>query len=291
MLGGILDTIRSFFKSVKKEKVYDYVDYLFNHINSSLLPSIETIIKSKNLPDVKNNKFFPMIYKGLNFRTNDNYKALEELRAIFVDISKQEGNIRKLVDDSLPDVITNKAMRVKDAAIISLIRDLTSITSYTLDLLYYIIVDETVSELPRIKFKRIQEGAATYVTLLNTYKNIKKYVKSFDNISTEVIELKSDVEKDIALIEQVVGNTGGVVPIPTQNFVYNPIYHFRMWLIDKEVQRYEALKVKKEMIELKIHELQLEQQGDVDRDLSNQIHYYENKLAGIEYKIEKIENN
>lgn len=292
MLGGIIDTIKGFFRTVKKEKIYDYIDYLFNHINSTLLPAFDTVIKSKNLDAVKQNKFFPIIYKGANIKAVDNYKALEQLREIFVEISKQEGNIRKLVEENIPEVITNKAMRIKDAAILTVIRDLTSMLSYTLDLLYYIIVDESVSDLPKIKFKRIKEGVATYVTLLNTYgKDFKKYIKDIENVSTEVIEVKENLEKDMALLEKVVGNTGKMIMIPAQNFVGNPIYHIRMWLVDKEIALYEGLKVKKEMVELKIHELQLEQQGGSDKDLRKQIEYYENKLANIEYKIEKIEQN
>ena len=291
MISSLVDTIKGFFTNLKKDKVISYVDYLFNHINASVIPAFDTIIKSKNLEAVKKNKFLPMIYRAANIKASDNYKALEQLRAIFVEISEQESKIVKLVND-LPDVMTSKAMKMKDAAVVTILRDLTSMTSYTLDLLYYIIVDESVSDLPKIKFKRIQEGMANYVSLLNAYgKNFKKTIEDVKNVSDEVIEVRENIEKDMALLEQVASNTGKLVNLPTRNFVGNPIYHFRMWLVDKEVQNYEALKVKKEMIELKVHELQLEQQGSRDKDLSKQIAYYENKLAGIEYKIEKFENS
>ena len=139
MISSLVDTIKGFFTNLKKDKVISYVDYLFNHINASVIPAFDTIIKSKNLEAVKKNKFLPMIYRAANIKASDNYKALEQLRAIFVEISEQESKIVKLVND-LPDVMTSKAMKMKDAAVVTILRDLTSMTSYTLDLLYYIIV-------------------------------------------------------------------------------------------------------------------------------------------------------
>ena len=62
-----------------------------------------------------------------------------------------------------------------------------------------------------------------------------------------------------------------------------------MWLIDRDIAKLEALKDKKRLIELRIMELKIEEKSGEDGDLSKQIEYYEDKLANIEYKIEKLE--
>jgi hypothetical protein len=62
-----------------------------------------------------------------------------------------------------------------------------------------------------------------------------------------------------------------------------------MWLVDREMDKYESLKDTKKLIELRINELKLKERETRDPKLEKQIEYYEDKLASIEYEIKNIE--
>lgn len=290
MLTALIETIKSFVSSFRKDTIYQYTDFVFNNINENLIPVMDTVIKSTDLDAIKKNNYFTNLCKNGNIKGNDNYKCLVSLQNIFKDISQCEGKLRKLIDDHLPDVITNKAMKAKDAAIVKIVKDLGVITNYTLDLMYYIIADEKVSDLPRIKFKRIREGGIDFVELIKVYgKDFKKLLDDTSKISEELIEINEDIEKNQSLVDRLLANTGKVLNLPITGFIGNPIYHFRMWLVDRDHDLAESLRVKKELVELRLMELKLEQQQSPDKDLSKQVRYYEDKLAGLEYEIEKLE--
>lgn len=291
MLTALIEAIKSFVGSFRKDTIYQYLDFIFNNINDNILPTMDSVINSSDLEAVKKNVYFTNLCKNAGIKGSDNYKCLVSLQNIFKEIGQQEGKLRKLVDDNLPDVITNKAMRAKDAAIVKVVKDIGVMINYTSDLMYFIIVDEKVSDLPKVKFKRIKEGGPDFVELVKVYgKDFNKLLDNISKISEELIEISEDIEKNQNLLDRLLANTGKTINLPLTGFIGNPIYHFRMWLVDNDYNTAEALKVKKELVELKLMELKLEQQNSSDKDLSKQISYYEDKLASLEYKIEKLES-
>lgn len=71
----------------------------------------------------------------------------------------------------------------------------------------------------------------------------------------------------------------------TKNFMGNPIYHLRLFLVDLRTMRLESLKEEKTLLELRILELK---NGDPDGKLKSQISYYENKLNKLDMKIKRL---
>lgn len=291
MISEILSIFGGFSGAMKKEAVQEYTDFLYTSINDEVLPTFTTILADKSLDVISKNTTLKNFAQMAELKSSNNFKTLEKMEDLFKTISKTQKQVRDLVNKHCSEVITNKEMKAKDAAIVKFLTDLYTITSYTLDFLYYIIVDEKHSELPRIKFKKIREGLPNYVTLFKAYS--KFYNTMLDDIAAIDDEtLKTDldvVQKQMK--EMILAKKSKLVSFPLSNFIGNPIYHIRMWRVDKEIEKLEALKTKKQLVELKITELRLEKDGGKDKNLSKQIKYYEDKLAGIEYKIEKIEKN
>jgi len=72
------------------------------------------------------------------------------------------------------------------------------------------------------------------------------------------------------------------------NFIGNPIYHLRLFLVDLSLMRLENLKEKKRLLELKLLELKSRQSGDINNEkLRKQIEFYEEKLNKLDMKIKK----
>lgn len=288
MIQEILGAFASFTGAMKKEAVREYVDFLFNSINDEVLPTFDILLQDKSLDVIKKNTYLKTVAQQADLR-GDGYKALERIQLFFTQVSKSQKDIKSLVEKHCSEVITNKELKAKDAAIVKFLTDIYTITSYTLDFVYFIIVDEKHSELPKFKFKKIKEGMANYITLL------KSYSKFYDEMVSDIAKMDDDsISVDMTTAQQqmkemVLAKKSKLTSFPFSSFIGNPIYHIRMWLVDKEIEKLEALKLKKQLIELKVHELRLNNDGGKDPNLAKQIAYYEDKLASIEYKIEKIE--
>ena len=189
----------------------------------------------------------------------------------------------------MQDTLINKTMNAKSAAIVKVLQDLASMNSYMLDLLYFLILDEKLTNLPKIKLKRIKEDIPKFTEMFKVYGfKLKTIIEEIHKVSEE--PLPEDKTR-IDVIDALLNNTGKLVDLPVSGFVNNPIYHFRMWLVDRDIKKYESLKEKKQLIELRLMELKLEQEDDSDPNLTKQVKYYEEKLADIEYSIEKFEKN
>ena len=71
------------------------------------------------------------------------------------------------------------------------------------------------------------------------------------------------------------------------NFIGNPIYHLRLFLVDLSLMRLENLKEKRNLLELKLLELKSAQNGQDTSKLKKQIEFYEEKLNKLDLKIQK----
>ena len=70
------------------------------------------------------------------------------------------------------------------------------------------------------------------------------------------------------------------------NFIGNPIYHIRLFLVDLEMLRLERLKNRRKLVELKL--LELRNKDASDPKIKKQIEYYEQKLEALDRKINRI---
>ena len=287
MFNSLIEIIADWSSTAKKDTAHKFLDYIMKTLNEEVLPSFDEIIASKNLPAVKSNKIFTTLYKNCNIRASNNYEALEKMRESFLYISKQNVKLKQMIDSNMQEVITDKTMTAKSAVCVRILTDINSMCSYVLDLLYFIIVDEKVSELPKIKFKRIKEGMVIFTDLFKTYGyEFSKTIESVNEVSDEII--RKDATNS-TLVDAMLSSTGKSIKLPLSGFIGNPIYHVRMWFVDRASKKYESLKVKKQLIELKLMELKLDANNNSDPSLTKQIQYYEDKLANIEYNIEKYE--
>lgn len=73
-----------------------------------------------------------------------------------------------------------------------------------------------------------------------------------------------------------------------KSFIGNPIYHLRMMMVDFEVMKFEGLKEKRRLLELKI--IELKNRGVDNPKIKKQVNYYEDKLNKLNLKIDHIVN-
>ncbi len=277
-------------ETIEKDNIVQSLDAVMTGISNDTIPSLETLVKNGDIAVIAKSEILKTISKTTKIKGKDNKEFLSKLKTVFLNILKSEKDLRKLVDKEIPDLITNKTATARTIAIIKLIDDIFGMSNYTLDLTYMIITDPNKSDLPKKKFQNIRENISSYTSALLMYS--KDFAKTLTDLSKVSNETIYDKEGNSGMIDKLLGTTGKLMNLPkTQGFKYNPIYWLRMRLVDREIAKYESLKDKKRLLELKLLELRLQEKSESDPALTKQIEYYENKLSKLEYEISELEDN
>jgi len=274
--------------TIKKDQVMEAFDNTMSSIEQEVIPALDSVIADGDLKAVKDNKFLNNIRKLVKVRSKDNKDFLTNVKSIFKAIQAEEKHIRDLINKDLNDYVTEAGSTARDITIVKLITDIGSLTFYTMDLCYFLIVDTKDTSIPKRRLEDVREGVDSYISIVNTFnKNFDKYVKEIAKVADQVISMDGNP----SMMDSILKSRGKFLSLPFSGFNGNPIYHIRMWLVDQEIERYELLKEKKKVIELKLLDLKLEAQNEKNPKLKTQIEYYEEKISKIEYNIKDIEDD
>lgn len=296
MVKEIQDYIREMRGITKREDVLKSISNTAVNINKAVIPTLNKTIEFFNkLPtDIDTIKVAKDLnnYSGIN--ANSIPELLTRVRDIYSEIAKNEVTLNKLVTDNFSELISNGNLTAREVTILRIVDDISDMTLYIHDYLYLLVNrhpkvnDEEIDSeyLTRPKVNEIYRALYTFASTLKTYRDFSKYLKDVSKVAD--VNVKEDSNTN--LVTASLTKLGKTVLLPNiKGFRGNPIFHFRMWLVDRDVKKLENLKDKQKMTELKILELQNKNDGSDSAKLSKQIKYYENKLAVIEYKIRKIE--
>ena len=289
MFSTILEAVTRKFTSLNKKAVLKSKTFLFNSLENEVLPALDVFISS-NIKALSKNKFLSNSFSLMGIKSSNSLDGVKELRDMFQDIMSYEQKMDKLILN-MNNVLLDKNTSLKDGTIVRVIEDLTFMSLYVLDFLYYSILDESDTNFTKKKIEVIKNELPEFIKL------VKYYNKNIKNILDEILELP-DVPVSISqtdsssMLDTFLKKIKKISFIPTANgFVGNPIYHFRMWLVDREIRKYEALKDRKEALELRLMELRYQESGSTDENIKERIAYFEEKISKIEYEIAKIEKD
>ena len=289
MFSTILEAVTPKFTSLNKKAVLKAKTFLFNSLENEVLPALDVFISS-NIKALSKNKFLSNSFSLMGIKSSNSLDGVKELRDMFQDIMSYEQKMDKLILN-MNNVLLDKNTSLKDGTLVRVIEDLTFMSLYVLDFLYYSILDESDTNFTKMKIEVIKNELPEFIKL------VKYYNKNIKNILDEILELP-DVPVSISqtdsssMLDTFLKKIKKISFIPTANgFVGNPIYHFRMWLVDREIRKYEALKDRKEALELRLMELRYQESGSTDENIKERIAYFEEKISKIEYEIAKIEKD
>lgn len=287
MFSTILEAVTPKFISLNKKAVLKSKTFLFNSLENEVLPALDVFISS-NIKALSKNKFLSNSFSLMGIKSSNSLDGVKELRNMFQDIMSYEQKMDKLILN-MNNVLLDKNTSLKDGTLVRVIEDLTFMSLYVLDFLYYSILDESDTNFTKMKIEVIKNELPEFIKL------VKYYNRNIKNILDEILELP-DVPVSISqtdsssMLDTFLKKIKKISFIPTANgFVGNPIYHFRMWLVDREIRKYEALKDRKEALELRLMELRYQESGSTDENIKERIAYFEEKISKIEYEIAKIE--
>lgn len=279
--------------TIKKGDVVDQLNNTILSLNNEVIPTVEDLLSLlENGNNLSMEKIPELAYLNRDtFKSKDIKSFVNSLLTVLKSINSISGDLISVTDKEIPDLLGKDVVTVKQAYILNILANLTNLTLYTPDVVLYIInlIDNKVNGTPLsfVKFKliEIRSDLNRYAALVALFKDSKNLIPEINKLSKDRLLIDN---KDIAVINMI---SGFKSKIPLVNFIGNPIYHVKMWFVDKEINKYEVLKEKRKLTELKILELKARQASENNPKLQKAVEYQEEKLAAIEYRIRKIEQN
>lgn len=285
MLTELWNEITSIFTNDKFARIKSKTEATFTavvyEIENGILPILDNYQDPKNkaiLDNLKNSNTFKIIKEGL--KVNDPSKLLVELEVYFKDILTNQSKIVSSINTILSDSANEKTITFKQYEMMNYIDDMYSNTYFTTELLYILIRDEKNSMLSQKQVIKLLKQLPSFKLKVLNKVTVKDALASIANSSAESI-----YDRNSADAPDSIKMSG----IKVSNFIGNPIFSFRKWLVDKDIDKAKALEDTKNLIELRLLELRNQAAGESDNEgLRKQIEYYEDKLAEVDSKISKL---
>lgn len=285
MLTELWNEITSIFTNDKFARIKSKTEATFTavvyEIENGILPILDNYQDPKNkaiLDNLKNSNTFKIIKEGL--KVNDPSKLLVELEVYFKDILTNQSKIVSSINTILSDSVNEKTITFKQYEMMNYVDDMYSNTYFTTELLYILIRDEKNSMLSQKQVIKLLKQLPSFKLKVLNKVTVKDALASIANSSSESI-----YDRNSADAPDSIKMSG----IKVSNFIGNPIFSFRKWLVDKDIDKAKALEDTKNLIELRLLELRNQAAGESDNEgLHKQIEYYEDKLAEVDSKISKL---
>ena len=285
MLTELWNEITSIFTNDKFARIKSKTEATFTavvyEIENGILPILDNYQDPKNkviLDNLKNSNTFKIIKEVL--KVNDPSKLLVELEVYFKDILTNQSKIVSSINTILSDSVNEKTITFKQYEMMNYIDDMYSNTYFTTELLYILIRDEKNSMLSQKQVIKLLKQLPSFKLKVLNKVTVKDALASIANSSAESI-----YDRNSADAPDSIKMSG----IKVSNFIGNPIFSFRKWLVDKDIDKAKALEDTKNLIELRLLELRNQAAGESDNEgLRKQIEYYEDKLAEVDSKISKL---
>lgn len=297
---NIFDGIKKIFV-FKKSTIVETMKTELEYIDDELIPMLSSTVNgidsgAIDLKVIDNDKLLKRVRGLLITDPKSNANLLNMILRTCENINDYAMKLEQLVNKNMPATITDKTVTVKELAIMKVINDVILFRGYTYDLLYCVLASlDSQRSVFQKTITRLSDTAILYAKAIDNLsaKNLEKLLKTVTDIPsntvTEVIASQGTVAE-----EEVKKSFNGHNLLSTflgSGFVGNPIYHIGMYLEDKKFERNERRKNQKQAIELIIIDLRKQQNGEFDNKIAEQIKYYENKIAALDYKIEKYANS
>lgn len=292
----MIDGLMSFFSSsdmkdnvVKKQNILETFGNIISNINDSVIPSLNDInnLSVDEMNEIGKSKYF-LTMKNSSKTIKDATSYFKNVQKLFENILNSESKIKQAVNKLNP-TITSLSVKTSDAITVKVINDLSFMTFYTLDFINVVLTSkEDITHLPKYKVKAIEDNLNEYLDCLSKYDNIEKDV--IDKLgSLPGTELNLSDPSLLSFVSSAVAKVVGFIPL-SNGFVGNPIYHIRLWRLDKQHEKYEANKARRQIVSLKIADLKHKSAtGSTEPNLQKQIDFWEKQLSDVEYSIVKYE--
>jgi len=265
--------------------------------------SFGSVVAGAGVNSKEAKKLVESIYKELNksslkVKLRKNGHIAEDTVLLFGNVKLNGEKVLKTLSESVNDVIMSQALKIWHANLLRAVPHYYFMTKYATDLLNYIYVVEAQAAgldadrdylVGKHTVKFLESNAAIYANLLACYgEKPEAFDKELEAVSK--ITLPKDDVDDVLYQHQ--SEKLDITSSLPNGFIGSPIYSVRLVFAQWEADRYRSLRDKKKLIELRyLHYKMLKEQGNSDATAEKEIIHLQQRLAELDYKIGKIEED
>lgn len=272
-------------KLVKRNDLENEIDDIYSNIRVNIRPMVDLLIDLSRKKNIKLNEISFLDKTSLAGDFKDVSKLVIKINSVLDGMLANRDDLEDYIS-KIPNSISTTGLTTNQALSINVIDNLRFFIEMTGDILLYIAeqYNGTDDSAFTVKITRLKKNLLyDYYNILTGYSNFKTVIVDLDNM---VINNNNDMiesvlsEKDV----NVVGRTEHLV----KGFVGNPIYHIRIWLVNRDISTIKVLEKKKEYVELLLAELELKQSNQYDATIETSIENAKALINEYEDKIERL---
>lgn len=265
--------------------------------------SLKNTVKVAKFTAEKNTQLHDIFYKEVK-EVNPKIKLaplqnfVEDNLTLLKNAKENGKYIHDELESAFNDVMVSSSLTTYKASLIRSVAHYYFIGKYTLDLLNYLYVNETLTinsdlsshyKLNKKQTSNIENNMWIYARLLSVYGLPReKFKKQLDSILD--VQLPTDKLDEISSM-YASSNIDILSNLPS-GFVGSPIYSIRLIFATWQADRYRNLKDKKKLLELRLmHYRLLKEQGESDVAVEKEIEYLQKRVTDLDYKIAKYEED
>ncbi len=296
----LLDFIKSLVPHISKNEVLEDVRVTKKELEATTIPSANQAAEfysSNKIKSKATQALADVFYRNYNIGRSRNASNLAtDIDKALPVVLETLGFIEKRIDTGFGPDILSEGINADKAITLRAVEQISFISRFTMDLLAVMCMNEAVEanvelldalQLPKVTVNKVEAGMALYARILSIYgDSATKLEKILVDVPDVIINDKT--EKFISTVY----NGTKLDPINTpllSKFDGSPIYHIRMVIAEWQASRYNAMKDKKKMLELRLMHLKLLEEKKDSPALEKEISYIQSRIDKIEYSMAKME--
>lgn len=223
---------------------------------------------------------------------------LEVTYQILANLDKHIQTLQRLIENQEGDEIVVGSMTYQRTQILRLSEIMYFTVRYARKLLIYTLTyegqlleqDQPIGrvELTRAQINWLRNNQMTFIASLNVFTRDEKKLRK---VIEDIPDLQVNQERVSEHISTVGRDKLDPFNLTLSGFApsLNPIYHIRMAYEDWQIQRYEAAKEDKRLLQYRILDLKNRQDGQQDPKVQQAIEYHQERVNKLDRKIAKLE--
>lgn len=283
----ILDYLKKFLSNkpdiIQKSNVEKILNLSIKGLREDVRPVLEELLKMKVEAFDKN--LVIILNRSLIGKTPQD--IVKSYISVIDKIIKNETNIKKLIS-SLPENITTKNITTKKSGILSLIENINTFTLMSGDI-GIILTINTGKDFPAKVYEDMKKNLVNLNNLILNLNDIDSSIKGLEKANDDI-----NINEDNVALENIL-KAKGEANFPVLGFLPNipkMIYNLRTWNVDRELNNYELLKIKRQYLLKRLMEIDAElSKSPEDVALKKAKDVYIKEITKISFTIERIEQN
>lgn len=265
--------------------------------------NIEQITKvakfeSKSVKDLMKEFYKELDTSKSKVKLSSNKNIGTDTLTLFKNVKINGDYLLKEISDAVNDVIVSQALTAYKANLLRSVSHYFFLTRFALDFanfLYIAEAEETGVDLeksyklnPKQK-EFIVKNLWLYARVLSVYGMDHEHFKDKLEKIQEITLPKEQVDEVVDIYNNDKVDVFNNLPV---GFIGSPIYSIRLIFATWESQRYQSLKDKKKLLELrKLHLELMKNNGQSDINMEKEISYLQNRITSYDYELSKIEQS